>query len=180
MPPIPPTPLTQWTHHIYLGDDHLRIQARETFPAYPQLALLYLSQLLHYLADSRDEATPPPTHLPHQDPPHQPNRTQNPPNPPTHPPTHTTHQPSTQATVSDTTSTTSSHTSSSLRWVRLPLLRGKPMRLSRHPSCPPPSPQHSPNTPTSPLSPEGAYTAKRAHITYKKPSMVSSFTPSTI
>ena len=32
MPPRPPTPLTQWTHHIYLGDDHLRIQARETFP----------------------------------------------------------------------------------------------------------------------------------------------------
>ena len=60
--------------HIYLGDDHLRIQARETFPAHPHLALLYLSQLLHYLADSRDEATPPPTHLPHQDPPHQPNR----------------------------------------------------------------------------------------------------------
>ena len=112
MPPIPPTPLTQWTHHIYLGDDHLRIQARETFPAHPQLALLYLSQLLHYLADSRDEATPPLTHPHPQEPPHQPNCPQNPPNPPTHPPPHNTHiQPT--ATASDTTSTTSSHTSSS-------------------------------------------------------------------
>ena len=90
MPPLPPTPLTQWTHHIYLGDDHLRIQARETFPAHPQLALLYLSQLLHYLADSREEDTPHPTHLPHQDPPHQPNHPHNPPTSAEHP--HTTNR----------------------------------------------------------------------------------------
>ena len=43
-------------HRIQQDNDHLWIQARETFPTSAHLTLQRLSHILHYLADLREDA----------------------------------------------------------------------------------------------------------------------------